>query len=438
MQENNPNPPGEMATHQTPGCPPCEIPAFCRSYFYTGKLLTERDLNSDQRYLIDKLRLHHVALHGWGVVCGLMVRPHAQCSDRVVITPGFAIDDCGREIRVLKEHVVYLPKPKRVDEQTARWAAYEPEARGHGDRDEYERERKTFYVCLAYNECQEEFMTVPYDDCCGTTQKPNRVCESFTVSLLEEPPECLERAHHHRRCEEDDCQKIYETLTVECPPTGHVCCIPLAVIRSWHHCEPLREEIIDNSIRPIVPSARLLEQLIHCALNKLPKGGRQLTHIKYFNWEHDREYRHNEFLHKLVGTADAPQGFEVEFDRRVHPMGLNARTFQAMIVREPGEQHEHRWMEIAPGRVMRSSDGYRCTLHIDSEFARRHCQEHDFDVYISLKCDKVVDEYGLAVDGNLRGRLLREEDGDYMVGPPTGDGTQGGLFESWIRVRRAR
>jgi hypothetical protein len=41
-------------------CGPCDIPGFCRSYFYTGKLLTEGDLNRDQRYLIDKFRLHHV------------------------------------------------------------------------------------------------------------------------------------------------------------------------------------------------------------------------------------------------------------------------------------------------------------------------------------------------------------------------------------------
>jgi hypothetical protein len=94
---------GAPSANGTSTCAPCEIPGFCRSYFYTGKLLTEGDLNRDQRYLIDKLRLHHVALHGWGVVCGLKVRPHPNCPDRFIVTPGVAIDDCGREIRLVNE-----------------------------------------------------------------------------------------------------------------------------------------------------------------------------------------------------------------------------------------------------------------------------------------------------------------------------------------------
>jgi hypothetical protein len=218
---------------------------------------------------------------------------------------------------------------------------------------------------------------------------------------------------------------------------GESCCVPLAVIRYCDY-EPLTEEMIDNAIRPVVPSNRLLEQLIHCVMEKLPKTGRMLTHIKYFNWEHDGEYRPHEFVQKLVGSREDPQGFEIHFDRRVHPRGLNTRTFQAVIVREPSEPHERRRVEVAPARVIRSEDGHRCTLHIDPDYARRHCHEHEFDLYITLKCDKVVDEHGQPVDGSLHARLLRDEDRDYLVTVPTGDGVPGGTFESWIRVRRAR
>src|SRR5580658_1719836 len=104
-----PAPSTSAATASTAACAPCDIPAFCRSYFYTGKLLTEGDLNREQRYMIDKLRLHYVALHGWGVACGLMVRPHPQCPDRFVVTSGFAVDDCGREIRLLKDCAIMFP-----------------------------------------------------------------------------------------------------------------------------------------------------------------------------------------------------------------------------------------------------------------------------------------------------------------------------------------
>src|ERR1041384_134948 len=90
---------------------PCDIPEFCRNNYFTGKLLTERDLTAEQRYAMDKLRLHHMALHGWGVICGLRVRSHPHCPDRrVIVEPGLAVDSCGRFIRVLKEIEVELPQ----------------------------------------------------------------------------------------------------------------------------------------------------------------------------------------------------------------------------------------------------------------------------------------------------------------------------------------
>ncbi len=74
-------------------CQPCAVPAFCRSNYYTGKLLTERDFSGEQRYHTDKLRLHNMALHGWGLVCGLTVEPHPVCPQlRIVIEPGLGID----------------------------------------------------------------------------------------------------------------------------------------------------------------------------------------------------------------------------------------------------------------------------------------------------------------------------------------------------------
>src|SRR5438067_12663275 len=62
-------------------CLCCDIPVFCRNNYYRGKLLTEREFADEQRYLIDKMRLHSVALHGWGVVCGLVVKPHPNPSE---------------------------------------------------------------------------------------------------------------------------------------------------------------------------------------------------------------------------------------------------------------------------------------------------------------------------------------------------------------------
>jgi len=445
MQTNNKSSSGTAAASaaaQAATCAPCEIPPFCRSYFYTGKLLTEGDLNREQRYAMDKLRLHYVALHGWGVVCGLMVRPHPDCPDRFVVTPGFAVDDCGREIRLLKECVTMFPKPPEPVRDPC-----PPEPCEENDRDDEietpppKPKGQTYYVCIRYSECQEDFMPVVFADCCGTSNQPNRVCECAAIDLVLEPPACLEQIEARRRGgREENCHELWEHIPEKCPPTGKTCCIPLAVIRDYVYCEPLLEARIDNSIRPLLPSATRLEELIHCVMEHLPKPKPEprLTHITRIYWDHDREYHPGEFLYEFVGTHESPRGFEIEFDGRIHGKSLNTRTFQAMIVRDVPESHDPRHVEIAPARVTRSEDGRRCALHIDPEYARHHLHEHNFDVFITLRCDKVIDELGVPVDGNLLATLHHEEEHDHVLHFPTGDGIPGGLFESWIRVRRER
>jgi hypothetical protein len=42
------------------------------------------------------------------------------------------------------------------------------------------------------------------------------------------------------------------------------------------------------------------------------------------------------------------------------------------------------------------------------------------------------------VDGDLLTSLRDDDEHDDMLRLPTGDGVRGGLFESWIRVRRER
>lgn len=221
MQERNQSTSGTAAS--APGaansvaatpCSPCEIPEFCRSYFYTGKLLTEGDLNREQRYMIDKLRLHYVALHGWGVACGLMVRPHHQCPDRFVVTPGLAVDDCGREIRLVKGCVIEfppppapVPEPRPPDPRDAEEQAPQPESN-----------RQTYYVCIRYNECQEDLKPVVFADCCGSSKQPNRVCECATIELLTEPPECLQHIQEHRRERgKHDCHELCRQIPDKCP-----------------------------------------------------------------------------------------------------------------------------------------------------------------------------------------------------------------------------
>ncbi len=151
-------------------CPACEIGPFIRNHYFTGKLMLERDFTDEQRYFIEKIRHHHQRLHGWGVVCGLKVKQHANpaCRDRYIcIEPGTAIDCCGHEIVVREEEcidITQLPSIKALNDKP-----------------------HTLQVCLRYRESPTEEIPVLYDECgCDDTKcAPNRILESYDVDVID-------------------------------------------------------------------------------------------------------------------------------------------------------------------------------------------------------------------------------------------------------------
>ncbi len=167
--------------HEDIGCgcgTDCEIDAFTRNNFFTGKLLLERDFTDEQRYMIDKLRHHNRHLHGWGVACGLKVVQHEQdgCRDRFVcVEPGSAVDCCGHDILVVDREcfdITTFPAVRKLSLPNA-------DATSH-----------TLQICVRYTECGTEPIPVLYDECgCDDTRcLPNRILESFDIDVLVDPP----------------------------------------------------------------------------------------------------------------------------------------------------------------------------------------------------------------------------------------------------------
>lgn len=76
---------------------------FERNRYYYGKLLTEQDFNTEQKYMNDKRRIVNRFLHGTGVAAGFKVVRMDEKS--ISIEPGFALDGAGREL-VLERPVV--------------------------------------------------------------------------------------------------------------------------------------------------------------------------------------------------------------------------------------------------------------------------------------------------------------------------------------------
>jgi hypothetical protein len=67
-----------------------------RPNYYRGQLLLEGDFLDEQTYHDAARRRHNLNLYGWGVVRGLTVS--RQSDHAILINPGVAIDDLGREL----------------------------------------------------------------------------------------------------------------------------------------------------------------------------------------------------------------------------------------------------------------------------------------------------------------------------------------------------
>lgn len=85
-------------------CPVCQgLECLCRPRYFSGQLLTETELNAEQQYVVRKNQLHNLYLHGWGVVCGMVVSCHPTCEGWVRVSDGYAISPCGDDIVVCQD-----------------------------------------------------------------------------------------------------------------------------------------------------------------------------------------------------------------------------------------------------------------------------------------------------------------------------------------------
>ena len=166
-------------SNQSSNCIPCGVQTFQRNTFFNGKLLTERDLNAEQAYMVGKDRLHNSLLHGIGTVCGLKViaHPNPECRDQfVVIEPGVALDCCGREIIVTQKVLVPILQRNQSGELAP---VIEINPDGNDD----------LFISLCYKERLDELIPVllPDCDCADQNQAFNRVREEFRVLLTAQP-----------------------------------------------------------------------------------------------------------------------------------------------------------------------------------------------------------------------------------------------------------
>src|SRR5882724_9461403 len=149
-----------------------------------------------------------------------------------------------------------------------------------------------------------------------------------------------------------------------------------------------------------------------------------LTHICQINWPHGGDVTLDDLTNKY-------SELRISFDRRLRkvapqtcgPNGVNACTFVVQFGGGP-EDLDFVSYESAPHVENDCVAVFKINPDKnDPRTKRPYAYLENQIVYITLKCDFILDCHDQAVDGNHIGGTL-----------PSGDGIKGGTFESWFRV----
>lgn len=169
-------------------CTCCGLTCFERPNYFCGHLLTDADLSLEQKYVVEKNKLHHRAIDGYGVACGLKITCDHHCCGHVWIHQGYAIDDCGNDLVVCE--------PTRFDvigtlQKKGLLLVDPPEDDCAPKRQERHcKIKQCFYLTICYGESQSNYET-PFQSSCTSGPKaclPTRCTEGVCFDLTDKLP----------------------------------------------------------------------------------------------------------------------------------------------------------------------------------------------------------------------------------------------------------
>lgn len=231
-----------MANGEPHGPVPALAGMLARPDYKPGYYLSRQDLLTNQSYLLQRLRRHNRYLHGWGVVCGLLVVPATDPRRpwAVQVCPGYAIGPYADEIEV--------QTPALVDVRDYLWRR--PHDAGHPVR--------VAYVGIRYAE--QQVRPVPSQPpgcrCEETIYEPSRIRDGFQVDVLWKLPGPDDAAGF------DVCEQGLAPCP-ECPESPYVVLARINLPAS--EGDAITRDHIDNFVRrQLFSTARLQGQLIAC------------------------------------------------------------------------------------------------------------------------------------------------------------------------------
>ena len=410
---------GEMKQEDKKRCSVCGIPYFERNNYFYGKLMTVRDFFAEQCYFNGKRWLINRMILGWGVVCGLDVRQKEDSPGEVVVTPGLAIDCCGREVLVCDEQAVkLLPCPSACHEEK-----------------EEEGGEKKLIICIEYRECKTEPVHLP-PVACDQKEKGefNRIRDSFIIRVkrpeeVTVPPACPE----HCPLPADKLSSMHDYLCgllkegcPECPEKPCVILAEVTLTPADDPSQPPSVSIDPCSKRRLVYGNAMLYDLIRCLHGDLP-------HVTTINWKANGAALSWDDFENSVSK----EGLRIGFDRKMDNTTINAHTFQVMVKIADAETGNYQF-SMVPGDVSYQYDeGTKSSVAQftipskssgDLLFDYAKLQETGGEFLVELKGDFILS----AGDDCVPARAL---DGNFINGTlPSGNGTPGGDFESWFSI----
>jgi hypothetical protein len=186
----------------------CGLTSFERPKYFCGHLLTDTDLTLEQRYFREKTKLYHRELDGQGIVSGLRLTCDHSCSGSVLISRGYAIDNCGNDL-ILAERTSFDVVGRLIEK---RLIAQESSP----ELDTPERPKtechfqQCFYITISYQEEEADFAAPLVAGCQPTLSEceATRIRETVQLDVVDKlPREVCTESQLKRRLE--SCFKIF-------------------------------------------------------------------------------------------------------------------------------------------------------------------------------------------------------------------------------------
>jgi len=266
-----------------------DCPDMCspvRNRYFYGKLLDVFHFELEQTYLNNKRWLLNRMVSGYGVICGLNVTLGSD-GQSVVVSPGVAIDKCGREIIVCQPSDPYpLPAPPAVPASgtatggtaqstgTVNTTGLPPGTAASAQSNSDCNDTGTYkHLCICYHECLTDPSPALGGDCdTQASCTPGSIREKYCLKLCD-----------GKLCPASTTSPLQSVISggalnysmlaayvanLQCFSPGDDCCIPLANVQIPAQGQTYSQNSLDISIRPLLYTADMLYELMLAFMNQ--------------------------------------------------------------------------------------------------------------------------------------------------------------------------